>query len=59
MTDVLIVKLNYQHASIITDIRQTVFSIKQKIDASKDLDGEDPEAIPGYNLPVINVYLLA
>jgi len=45
MTEIKIVNFDKQYAPAIKNIRNAVFTIEQNIDASKDLDGKDPQSI--------------
>ena len=45
MIEISVVKFVGKPVEHITSIRHAVFSIELKIDAKKDLDGEDPGAI--------------
>ncbi|MCK5902301.1 MAG: hypothetical protein KAG28_04065 [Cocleimonas sp.] len=40
-----LVQLDTQHAPVISKIRQTVFTLEQKIDVNEHLDGLDPHCL--------------
>jgi len=45
MVEIKIVEFNQQYAPVISKIRHAVFTIEQKIDGNKGLDGRDPGAV--------------